>query len=300
MSFTNEIKSEAVSVQNKKTCCRKAFALGMFMGAKCEEEKKEYVSVFPDMEIAEAAAEMLSKVFRSESEIKKQNVAGRVSYRVSFYSSAVADFLRLVDGGDERPPHILAGFRCENCAHAFLRGAFVACGSVSDPMKTYHAELIFPTSERAELVGKMLLTRSGATGRIKRGERFGIYYKNNTAIADMLYYMGCVKTGLMVSDSWIEHDIRNRENRATNCVARNISLSVGAAQRQISAIEKLNETGKIVKLPEELRYTARLRMENDSATLSELAMLHVPPITKSGLNGRLRRIVEAAEETEEE
>lgn len=300
MSFTNEVKSEAVSVQNKKTCCRKAFALGMFMGAKAAEEKKEYVSVFPDSEIAEAAADLLRRVFRTDAEVKKQNVAGRVSYKVSFFSAAVADFLRLVDNADERPPHILAGFRCENCAHAFLRGSFVACGSVSDPMKTYHAELIFPTLERAELVGKMLLTRSGETGRIKRGERFGIYYKNNSAIADMLYYMGCVRTGLLVSDSWIEHDIRNRENRATNCVAQNISRSVSAAQRQIAAIEKLIETGKITKLPEELRYTAELRMENDSSALSELAMLHMPPITKSGLNGRLRRIVEAAEEIEDE
>lgn len=298
MSFSNDIKKEAIAVQIKKTCCRKAFALGLFMGAKAEEEKKSFVSVFSDETLAHTAADMLDKVFHVKSETFRQNVAGRISYGIRYFSPAVADFLRFVDNENSRPIHDLAGFRCESCVHALLRGSFIACGSVTDPQKTYHAELIFPTSGRAEAVAALLYQRSGPVKHIKRGERFGIYYKSNTAIADMLYYIGCSRAGLIVSDMWIEHDIRNFENRATNCVASNISKSVGASQRQISAIERLMETGGIEKLSEELRYTARLRLENDSATLSELAMMHTPPITKSGLNGRLRKIVEAAEDLE--
>ena len=298
MSFSNKIKTESIAIQTKKPCCRKAFALGLVMGAREVEGQRLFVSVYTDNALAEAAAETLGKIFKAGCELFIQNVAGRIFYGVRFFSPAVADFLRSLDRGSARPVHDLAGFRCESCVHAFLRGSFIACGSLSDPSKTYHAELVFPTLGRADTVAELLRTRSGPVKRIKRGERFGIYYKNNNAIADMLYYMGCSKAGLFVSDIWIERDIRNLENRATNCVASNISKSVGASQRQISAIERLMETGGIEKLSEELRYTARLRLENDSATLSELAMMHTPPITKSGLNGRLRKVVEAAEDIE--
>lgn len=299
MSFTDEIKKEAIAVQNKKTCCRKAFSLGLFMGSRAEDGQKSLVSFFSGEEIARTAAELLLKVFHTKAEVFQQNIAGRISYGVRYFSPAVADLLKLIDGRDTRPLHVIAGFRCESCVHAFLRGAFIACGSVTDPQKSYHAELAFPTSPRAEVIAELLLHRSGPVKHIKRGERFGIYYKSNDAIADMLYFIGCTKMGIYTSDAWIKRDIRNGENRATNCIAGNISKSVGAAQRQICAIERLTETGGIEKLGEELRYTAKLRMEYDSATLSELAMLHVPPITKSGLNGRLRRIVEAAEEIKE-
>ena len=298
MSFSNEIKIESIAIQTKKTCCRKAFALGLFMGAREVEGEKLFVSTYTEEALAEAAAETLGKIFRVSAECFKQNIAGRITYGVKYFSPAIADFLKAIDKGDSRMIHDIAGFRCETCVHAFLRGSFVACGSVSDPTKTYHAELIFPTQRRADVVAELLRTRSGPVKNIKRGDRYGIYYKSNNSIADMLYYMGCSKAGLLVSDMWIEHDIRNLENRATNCVASNISKSVSASQRQINAIEKLTESGGIEKLPEELRYTARLRVENDSATLSELAMMHTPPITKSGLNGRLRKIVEAAEDLE--
>ena len=93
----------------------------------------------------------------------------------------------------------------------------------------------------------------------------------------------------------IERDIRNNENRATNCVTRNISRSVGATIKQVEAIKYLLENDKIALLGDELEYTARLRIENDSASLSELAALHEPPISKSGLNSRLSKILAIAE-----
>ena len=300
MSFTSEIVKEALSLPIKKTCCRKAFALGLFFGSKRTEGEKRFTAVFAESETAETAADILSRVFRVPSETVRQNIAGRISYSVSFFSSSIADFLKGVDSNDERPIHIAAGFRCEGCGAAFLRGVFISCGSVTDPQKRYHAELSFPTAERASFISRMLSDKVGKVGTVCRGARFGLYYKNNGAIADLLYYIGCARTGLIVTNSWIEHDIRNNENRATNCVARNISRSVGAAQRQIAAIEALIKTRRIDQLPDELRYTARLRIENDSASLSELAMMHEPPISKSGLNGRLRKLVEAALECDEQ
>ena len=132
--------------------------------------------------------------------------------------------------------------------------------------------------------------------RTRRQGRFGLYYKNNAAISDLLYYIGCSATSFDVANVCIERDIRNNENRATNCVARNISRSVDASRKQIAAIEALIATRKIDTLSDELRYTAALRMENESASLLELALMHEPPISKSGLNRRLTKLMEAFEE----
>ena len=103
-----------------------------------------------------------------------------------------------------------------------------------------------------------------------------------------------------MANTWVERDIRNNENRATNCVARNISRAVGASQKQIAAIERLAACGRLSGLPKELQQTAALRVEYDAASLSELARLHEPPITKSGLNQRLSKLLRAAEELGDE
>ncbi len=294
MSFTEDVIREALSLQAKKACCRRAFALGLFFSAK--RDGKRLVSSFINRDTAEAAAELLLKIFHSEADITEQNKAGRISYALTFSSSAISELLKTADSEDERPAHIAIGFKCEGCEAAFLRGVLVAGGSISDPKKAYNMELSFPCAERAERIRGMIERRLFSMGKIQRASRHCLYCKNNGSIADLLYYIGCSKSGLSVTNSWIERDIRNNENRATNCVARNISRSVGASMRQISAIERLSESGKLERLPEELRYTARLRLENDSATMVELAALHSPPITKSGLNGRLKRLMEAAEE----
>ena len=188
------------------------------------------------------------------------------------------------------------GFRCAACPNAFLRGVFLGCGTVNDPKKGYHLELIFPTEARAELVARFLKKAVGEVSRVRRGGRFGCVYKSNGAISDFLYFVGCSGTSFDLTNAFIERDIRNHENRATNCVAHNISRSVDASAKQRSAIERLIQTRRIDTLSDELRYTAQLRADNPSASLTELAMLHEPPISKSGLNRRLSKLMEAAEE----
>ena len=108
--------------------------------------------------------------------------------------------------------------------------------------------------------------------------------------------MGAARSNFDMANVCIMRDIRNGENRATNCVARNISRSVSASRKHIDAIELLSKSGKLPKLNEELRYTARLRIENPSASLTELARMHEPPISKSGLNRRLTKILEESED----
>jgi DNA-binding protein WhiA len=108
--------------------------------------------------------------------------------------------------------------------------------------------------------------------------------------------MGAQHTVFEIMNSRIEREIRNNENRATNCVAKNIEKTISAAQRQIEAINLLMERNRLETLPEPLRVTAMVRYRNPDATLDELARMHEPTISKSGLNHRLQKILDAAED----
>ena len=119
-------------------------------------------------------------------------------------------------------------------------------------------------------------------------------YKNNSAIEDVLTVIGANKVLFEFLDSYVEKDLRNYENRATNCVTSNIARSVSASGVQVEAIEALIATGAFEELTLDIQATAALKLANPSLTLSELAELHVPPISKSGVNHRLSKAVELA------
>ncbi len=294
MSFTAEVERELIKLPIKKTCCRRAVLLGMLLGAR-NTESGEHICYFYEESVAEQALDMLKRIFHAKVELSSTVRAGRKTYKLTFASVAVSDFLKDADryNGDI-PPHTVIGFRCSTCQSAFVRGVFLGTGSVTDPHKGYHLELTFPTEGRADLVAKIITDIVGKPNRIKRGERYALYYKNNGAILDLLYFIGSNQQSLNMANSFIERDIRNNENRATNCVARNISRSVGSAQKQINAILALKKDGRFDALPQELRTTASLRLENESASLLELSLMHEPPISKSGLNRRLQKLIEKA------
>ncbi len=294
MSFTTEITEELMRLPVKKTCCRKVLLLGLLCACRTEGESR--VLYLYHKPTAEFAHSLLERVFHVRAELVETVRAGRRTAILSFHSESIDSFLDELDRGEAKAAHLTVGFRCAACAGAFLRGVFLGAATVSDPQKGYHLELLFPTEGRADFLARFLGDALSSPGRVRRGDRSGCVYKSNGAISDLLYFMGCSKTSFAVANACIERDIRNNENRATNCVASNISRSVDASARQRAAIEKLMATRRIDSLPEELRHTAGLRMEYPSASLLELSLLHVPPITKSGLNRRLSKLVEAAEE----
>ena len=296
MSFTTEIIEELLQLPLKKTCCRKAFLLGTLCAARSEDTSEEKIIYSYHKESARLTATLLEKVFRTTATLSETVRAGKKTYVLTFHSDSVHAFLNDLDSGRAKTPSETVGFRCAACEGAFLRGVFMGAATVSDPQKGYHLEILLPTEGRADYLASMLSDALSSPVRVKRGSRFGCVYKSNGAISDLLYLMGCAKTSFAVANACIERDIRNNENRATNCVASNISRSVDASARQRAAIEKLLTTRHIDSLPEELRYTANLRMEYPSASLLELSLLHTPPITKSGLNRRLSKLIEAAEE----
>ncbi len=292
-SFSSRVKLEILSELPRMNCCKKAFLFGLLYNSVCGENGRSLVS-FGQKESAETAENLLGAV--AECEISERYHAGRKKYFLEFSSKAFSSFIaKIIHGQSVREA---AKFRCAECESAFLGGIIVSAATLNDPHKGYHLEVIL-SEKNSALIDPLrsMFSECGFEMKItNRANKSLLYVKNNTAIADLLSYVGAMRASFDVANTYIERDIRNNENRATNFVAKNISKTVDATQKQIAAINKLIDANTLENLPKELYETALLRLENDELSLSELALLHEPPLTKSGLNNRLKRICREAEE----
>ena len=170
----------------------------------------------------------------------------------------------------------------------FLQGAFMACGSVSDPEKTYHMEFLPPEGEGEQLLFE-ILSSLGYTPKVsqRRGQKV-LYFKESGQIEDILTIMGAVKSSLTLMETKIIKDLRNRANRATNCETANIDKMVKASQNQKEDILYLMEKGRFDELPANVKEAANLRLQNPHISLAGLARL--AGTSRSGINYRLEKI----------
>ena len=217
---------------------------------------------------------------------------GAPYYTLEFELNDRAEALMRVCKGGEQ---IFDEDFCVSCRMCFVRGVFVSNGTMSDPMSGYHMEIKLKNAQVAKSIYELLVEEGVPPKIVNRKTSVGLYYKNSSGIEDVLTYLGTVKSVFDLMNAKIERDIRNSVNRSTNCVAGNISKSVSAAQKQVAAITKIEEAGKLQMLESDLFETAKLRRDNPSLSLSELAHAHNPPISKSGLNHRLTKIIEFAD-----
>ena len=298
MSFTLDIINELTLREREQTCCKKALLFGLFFAAE-RISRSELVAEFKTQESAELAALILKKQFTAEPTVEAIVRAGRKMYHVTVSSKALSIYIERLDRGEITNINELdelIGFRCKECRKAFLAGVFIVCGLATDPKKRYSIEFCSKSEIRAATLSTFLCANIGEPRCVDRRSRIGLYYRGNEQIADILAYMGAFSANFAVVDAFFENELKNNENRATNCALKNIEKSVAATRRQIDAIELLKSSGRFDLMSEELKYTANLRCENDLATLAELAALHEPSISKSGLNRRLEKIVAFAYE----
>lgn len=181
------------------------------------------------------------------------------------------------------------------CKRAYIRGAFLASGSISDPNKSYHFEIVCRTFEQGRQL-QQVMTDFGVDAKIvERKKYFVVYLKEGAQIVDMLNVMGAHIALMNLENVRILKEMRNSVNRKVNCETANISKTVNAAVRQVEDIQLIVEKQGMSSLPENLQEIARVRMENPDMPLKELGALLTPPIGKSGVNHRLRRIGEIAD-----
>lgn len=182
------------------------------------------------------------------------------------------------------------------CKRAFIKGVFMTSGSVSDPKKGYHLEIVCNNEDRAGMIGKIMAELDIESRVIARKKYSVCYIKDGTMIVDMLNIMGAHISLMNMENVRILKDISNNVNRRVNCEAANLNKTVSAAVRQIQDINYVIETRGITYLPDNLRSLAELRLEEPDASLKELGEMMNPPIGKSGVNHRLRKISEIAED----
>ncbi len=184
--------------------------------------------------------------------------------------------------------------RSEKCARAYLMDTFLCVGSVSDPGKDYHLEFNCRSLAHAKQILALLYMLGKSAGFTERKSRFVVYLKDSQDIIDLLGLMGAHISMMDMENQRIRKDVVNTVNRRVNCDTANAKRTVGAAQQQIRDIRFLEEKGLLKALPEKLREMAELRMEYPELPLGELGQMSDPPVSKSGVNHRLKKLSEIA------
>lgn len=181
------------------------------------------------------------------------------------------------------------------CKRAFIRGAFLASGSMSDPNKAYHFEIVCRTPEQASRLQELMKEFETEPKVIERKNYYVVYLKEGSQIVDMLNVMEAYVSLMNLENVRILKEMRNSVNRQVNCETANISKTVNAAVKQISDIELIRDTEGLDSLPMPLREMAQVRLDHPEAPLKDLGKYMDPPVGKSGINHRLRKLAAVAD-----
>lgn len=182
----------------------------------------------------------------------------------------------------------------EMAIKALTRGIFLGSGSVNNPEKKYHLEVILSSKKNAEIINNLLLKMQINLKELQRKNGYSLYIKEGEEISKFLAFIGANNSVLKFEEIRVIRDIKNNVNRKVNCETANLNKTINAAVKQIEAIKTLKETGKFENLSENLKEIANLRLENTDASLIELGQMLKNPIGKSGVNHRLNQLIELA------
>jgi len=185
-------------------------------------------------------------------------------------------------------------FKCQSCMQAFISTAFLCCGTMTDPEKSYNLEFLSTRHYLSQQLEAMLAEHDFHPHRALRKGANTIYIKAADHIEDLLTFMGAGGAAMRIMNQRLYNEMRNKTNRLSNCETANLGKSVQAAVQVQLAIEKLQAAGAMNTLPENLRQTAKLRMQYPDLPLAKLAQKFDPPVSKAGLSHRMKKIQEAA------
>lgn len=295
MSFSSDVKDE-LCARSLPACCRAAMTYGMAQAGRAFSE--EAVSLQTEHSgVADTYVRLLAEVCGAQQIQRARREGGFHLLSVEDAAQRVAVRTRFGHAGREVALRLnRANFECEDCAAAYLAGAFLACGAMTNPEVGYHLEFHLPHYNLSRDLLALLRELSLAPKITNRKGSHVIYFKESEQIEDCLTRMGATGAALELMGVKILKDIRNNANRVTNCESANIDKTVAAAAAQLDAIRRIEQAGALAALPPELRELAQLRRENPEMSLRELGEALSEPLTRSGVNHRLRRIVAFAEE----
>lgn len=304
MSFSGEVKRELLALTDRTAHCRIAELAAMVSGAGRIHKTENGIGVVFVTENADVAQKYITllKLAADITASVRQTHQNKASYQVAVTDAADVEklFLQLKiigrDGHIREQMTLADGLllRKNCCKRAFLRGAFLTAGSMSDPRKSYHFEIVCENDEKAGQIQELWGSFDLEARIVQRKNHAVVYLKEGSQIVDALNVMGAHTALMDLENVRIIKEMRNDINRRVNCETANINKTVSAAFRQQEAIRFLQEKGVVGELAEQLQEIAALRIEYPEATIKELGTLCSPPVGKSGVNHRLRRLEEMA------
>lgn len=292
MSFSSEAKNELCHVPLNRTCCARAEAYGVLLYCHTFDRREIRIITAND-----AFAQRLPKLFRrafslSFDHVPPEGAAGKRTFLITA-PEKILSILEVFGQESAVSHHINYGvLETDCCRQSFFRGAFLAGGSVTDPSKNYHLELITAHASVSRETAALLTELGFAARSIDRGANTVLYFKKSEAIEDFLTKIGAPCAAMDIMSAKVEKSMNNSINRKVNCDTANADKVVAAAQEQIDAIRRIERDYGLDVLPEKLQSAALLRIANPEASLADLATLSYPPVTKSCLNYRLKKLME--------
>lgn len=298
MSFSFDTKNELCKLPVQRRCCAQAEAYGVLLY--CHTFNASEVRIITENpNFAARLPRLFSRAFDLRFDRQpdpEQEAGGKRIFQIT--EQKKLDHIINLLGYAPRQSlalHINFAMLEEECCRAsFFRGCFFAGGSITDPAKRYHLELT-GSHHQASRELEVLLRESGYPPKsVNRNGSSVTYFKQSDQIEDFLTLIGAPAAAMRIMSTKVEKGIRNSVNRRLNCDSANLDKAVEAAQSQGEAIRRLQAAGRLQELPDKLQETAALRLAHPELSLSELAEAFDPPVTKSCLNHRLRKLMELA------
>ena len=298
VSFSGEVKKELCRAPLQRKCCALAESCGVLLyagaftsgEARIVTESEEFVQRLP---------KLFQKAFGVKFDIvPDENAAGKRIFRMTSAEKLAKIWQALgYDPTQHFALHVnFALLEEDHCRASYLRGAFLAGGSVTDPRKRYHLELATAHLQVGRETEALLRDMGFEPKDVTRGGNAVTYFKHSENIEDLLTLLGAPSAAMEIMSAKVEKSMRNTVNRRVNCDAANLDKSVAASLAQVEALTRLTESGVLKTLSAELQEVAVARLLQPELSLSELAETFDPPLTKSCLNHRMRKLMQLAKE----
>lgn len=292
MSFSADVKEELVNIIPHDRHCRIAelTALLAFAG----KREGNAIRVYPTTETQAGIRKcftLLNKTFNINTDVFKKDIEKNKTYIEFNRESPGMD--KVLDAiATEAPMYLLTN---DCCKRAYLRGAFISAGFINDPNKAYHLEFVCSDEVTAEMLMELMEDFNANTKMVLRKKYYVVYVKDSDTIQDILNVLEAHKAMMELVNTRIVKDFRNDTNRRVNCDVANAAKALSTGLKQIEDITLIQNTIGLNSLPLQLKEIAEVRLNNPDSTLGELGELLDPPVSKSGVNHRLRKISEQAQ-----
>lgn len=297
LQFSVSVKEEILSNMNSRPKCD-ACILGMLLF--CKKLTVYNIEFLTENQAtAQFLARNLGRISGNNIDVIEYGIGSRKMFSVKLVDTECIKKIFAYFKLDESKKH--QRFTDENLPKQkylpqIVSGAYLACGSVNDPNKSSHLEFVVPTLDLCNDLGLLLIDNYGIIAKqMSRGKNEIVYLKDSENIQDVLTIIGAQTAALKHITIKVDKEGTNQINRSINCATANFKKSSAAAKKQLDSIKKLRDNNELEKLPSELQIVANVRLQNPDLSLNELVELIDPPISKSGLNHRLNKLIKIAE-----